>query len=292
MAGAGEKTTRRSVLIVAAVVFLLTTGGMIAIGMAWAGDLRQPQVVLVGSGHRLSVLVTAGEARLLIATGDDATAFGNGLEQVRHPTTRRLDVLLVAGRGSDLIAPAAIRDDRHVRYAASIGPLASSAAADALGGDILPVLPTPRRIQLDEDVSVVVERVERAAVESGEQSELAWRATVRHGSTTVVIVSEGTAAALFPSVGPVAALVVAGPHVMEAWASVPAPVLVAPGEDTILSGQTLREGAARLFTESHWAIRVHPGEAFALRFVAGGLEVPREPAQAVPGTPGEVNHGA
>ena len=266
-------------------VFFAAGGLTMAVGAAWSRDLRAPSVVLLGSGDRLSALVTDGDARLLIAWGDDATAFANALERARHPTTRRIDVLLVAGRGDDLIAPAALRDDDRVRFRTSLGPLTGSAEAVAIAGDGLSALPTPRLIRLGGEVSVLVETVVAEPEGDGAEGDAAWRAVVRRGATTVVIMSDGDAVGAFAPLGPVAALVVAGGGPLTAWKEVDAPLLVAGGEDAVLSGKELRQGAARLFVDKRWAIRVHRGEAVPLRFVAAGLEAPGEPAQVVGATP-------
>lgn len=271
-------------LLLALAVFLVAGGVTIGVGLAWARELRSPRVVLLGSGNRLSALITDGDARLLIATGDDATAFANALERARHPTTRRIDVLLVAGQGEELVAPASLRDDGRVRLLASIGPLTGSAEAVALAGEGVAALPSPRRIRLGDEVSVLIENVAAEATDDGRRA-VTWRATVRRGATTVVILSDGEATTAFAPVSSVSALVVAGTDPLAAWAAVDAPLLVATGDDRVLSGKELRQGAARLFDDERSAIRVHPGEALPLRFVAAGLEAPGEPAQTVGATP-------
>src|SRR3712207_3983980 len=96
----------REPALFALAVALFTSAVMTAVATAWSHDLRRPRIVLLGSGHQLSALVTGGRARLPLATGDDPVAFSNALERPRHPTTRRLDVLLVAGAGNALLAPA------------------------------------------------------------------------------------------------------------------------------------------------------------------------------------------
>ncbi len=81
MARAGRLLSSRGTTIFAA-VFLASTvlgGGM---GAAWANETRQPRLNVLGSGNALSVLITAGQARILLATGDDPVAFANALAQV------------------------------------------------------------------------------------------------------------------------------------------------------------------------------------------------------------------
>jgi hypothetical protein len=272
----------RRTLLLAGLVFAVVTILTSVVAIAWSRDMRAPRVVLLGSGRRVSALVTAGDARLLIATGNDRTAFHNALELARHPTTRRIDVLLVAGQGDDLVAPAGIRHDRRIRYAASLGPLPDAAAANAVAGDGLPVLPSPREIRLDDDVRVTLETVAPAPDEAG--GGLAWRAVIRRNASVVVIVSDGAAATRFPAVGPVAALVVAGQDPLTGWEAIPAPVLAVSGEGGV-TGKTLRQGADRLFDDQRWVIQVHPGEAIGLDFVEGGVRIAGGAAQAVAATP-------
>ena len=278
----------RRELRLAGCVLLLGALAMLALGALWHHDLRAPRVVLLGSGNQLSALVTTGNARLLIATGDDPSAFANAVEHARHPTTRRLDVLLVTGSDRGLLAPARIRGDRHVRYAASIGPIPRTPMGQAVVGDGLPVLPSPRRIQLGEDVSVTVETAPFPAGVDG-NGPPAWRAIVRRGATVIVILSDGSAASALGLVSPISALVVVGPDPLRGWEAIPAPVLVLPANDRgnlTVSGKDLRQEASQLFDDTRWAIRVHPGEAVPLEFVAGGLAIPTEPAQRLPTTPG------
>jgi len=273
----------RRTLILALVTMLLSGAATAAISVAWANDLASPRVTVLGAGNRLSLLVTAGEARLLIATGNDATHFGNALAQARHPTTRRIDILLVAGQGDDLIAPASIRNDASVRYAAAITPLDGAPAAFVTAGEGLPPLATPRRFRLNDEISVIVETHQSDAV-GDTPAAAAWRVLVRRGATTVVVLSDGMAASAFPSPGAVAAVVVAGENPPAAWSSMPAPILILGGSD-VIEGRELRAAAKNILDEERWALRVHPGEALPLRFVESGLAVPREPAEVVGGTP-------
>lgn len=270
-------------LILALIIFGLSGTATAALTAAWATTPDAPTVTILGAGNRLSVLVTAGNARLLIATGNDATAFGNALSRAQHPTSKRVDILLVAGQGNDLIAPASIRANERIRFAAAISPLSGAPAAFATAGEGLPPLVTPRRFLLNDEVSVVVEQGRSEAAPEA-ASDAAWRVLIQRGLTTVVILSDGTAASQFPTASPVAALVVAGEQPIAAWSAVPSPVLILGGTD-IIEGRDLRADANHLQPDERWAVRVHSGEALPLRFVEAGLAVPREPAQSIGGTP-------
>ena len=97
--------TWQEVVTTAALVFLIAGAGSVAAFTFWLQGLTAPQVVLLGSGNRLSVLVTDGPARLLLATGDSPIDYENALGDVRPIFARRIDVLLVAG-SSDKIGRA------------------------------------------------------------------------------------------------------------------------------------------------------------------------------------------
>ena len=81
--------------------------------------------MLLGSGNRLSLLVTDGPARLLLATGDSPIDYENALTDVRPIFARRVDVLLVAGSGNTLLVPLAA----HERFARAQRDRAGAAAA-------------------------------------------------------------------------------------------------------------------------------------------------------------------
>ena len=121
----------------------------------WLQELTAPQVVLLGSGNRLSLLVTDGPARLLLATGDSPIDYENALTDVRPIFARRIDVLLVAGSGSTLLVPLAAHGDTHVRNATALAPLPRSAEAEAMGA--IPSFMSPQRIHLGSSIQVTVE---------------------------------------------------------------------------------------------------------------------------------------
>lgn len=267
----------RTELLLGAAVFLLSGLLLATLGVLWQRDMQAPRVVVLGAGDQLSALVTAGEARLLLASGNDPVAFANALEASRFPTTRRLDLVLVAGSGDALLAPGSIRNDGHVRFWATVAELSPSEPARAVIGAGLPILPTPRRIWLNGEVSV---EIESALRETKDGPVPVWRAVVRLGETSVVILSDGAAAGLFSPVGPVNALVIAGRDPRSAWEAVSSRAVVFA--DGAIAGRQLRQAAAAAPTSPEWAIRVHPGEAIRLDFVAGGLALPGDAAQPLP----------
>ncbi len=263
---------------IAGVVFVAFALGFAVVQISWLQELRRPRVVLLGAGDRLSVLVTAGDARLLLASGDDPAAFGNALGRVLRPSQERIDEVLVAGEGDDLRAAALAAALPGTRSVVAVAPFPRSPDLPSLIG--VPVIGAPRRIDLG-TVAVTVEAVpandgtdEGTAGGATEGTAWAWRATIERGASTVVVLSDGGAAARFPPSAPGSVLVVSGEDPMAGWEIGPAPVLALP--DAAIPPERLRETAAAGEPVPSSVVRVFPGEAVALEFVAGGIALPRE----------------
>jgi hypothetical protein len=266
------------VIATAAIVFLVGVAGTATAFALWSGDISGPSVAILGSGDRLSVLVTDGAARLIIASGDDPIAFENALARLRPLYARRVDVLLIAGQDRELLVPLSAREDPHVRTTLLMAPLPPSPETDAL--DATPLLEAPRNIQLGPETTVVVETAAQIGADPNETFP-AWRATIEHRGSRVVVVSDGKAAALFPPSAPAALLAIAGSDPAAAWDLDPAVGIVANAG--AIDGPEMRSA----FTESRrpprWGFRVAPGEALRIRFVEGGVEIPSGTAQDLGG---------
>jgi hypothetical protein len=279
---AGRTITWQEVVATAVLVFFIAAAGSVAAFTFWLQDLTAPQVAILGSGNRLSLLITDGRARLLLATGDNPIEYENALTHVRPIFARRIDVLLVAGSGSALRVPLAARGDSHVRWATALAALPRSAEADAIGA--IASFSAPQRIRLGPSIVVTVETA--LPVTADAEAEFpAWRATVEHGATRVVVLSDGPAAALFPPASATSVLAISGADPAVAWDLSPAVAFVANAE--MIDGPEMRAA----FTESRrppqWGYRVAPGEALRLRFVEGGVELPSAPAHDLVGTPSD-----
>jgi hypothetical protein len=259
--------TVRAGLTLGLAVFLAASVGFMTLGLVWAHDLRSPRITLLGGGEdTLSVYITAGSARLLIATGNDPAQLTTALERARYPTARRLDLALLTGDGRDLRGPAAIATDLEARYLATIGYLPPSPETDVIRAAGAVALTTSKRMTLADGVTLDLEVAPQL---DGEETK--WRALVRHGPTTVAILSDGSAAELFTWPGSVSALVVtAGTEPLSAWDALPAPLLAFP--DEAISGPDLRAAAATGAAPG-WAVRVFPGEAIRLQLEPDGLEL-------------------
>jgi hypothetical protein len=280
---AAESGSWREATLTAALVFAIATTGCAIAFARWLHDLEPPQIAILGSGNQLSLLVSEGPARLVLATGDDPIAYENALSRVRPLFARRIDVLLLAGSGESLLAPLAARGDPHVRFAAALAPLPPSAETDAIGP--IPSFSAPQRIRLGPTVSVTVETMTSFGSDANE-SFPAWRATVERGGTRLVVLSDGEAASLFPPL-PASVIVVSGGDPVAAWDMAPAVTLMANGE--AIGGPELRAGLADERRPPEWGFRIFRGEALRLRFVADGLEVASESAQPLNGDPQAVS---
>ena len=263
----------REIWTTAGLVFLIAFVGSGAAFAVWLNDLRAPQIAILGSGNRLSMLVVDGPSRLLIASGDDPIGFENALTQVRPIFARRVDVLLVAGSGETLLVPLAAHGDRHVRMTSTLAPLPPSPERDAFG----PITEHsgPRHIRLGPSLTVTVETQYPFGADPATAFP-AWRAIVEHGDTRVVVLSDGEAAALFPPANPASVLVVSGEDPAVGWALSSAPALIA--NSGAISGPELRSAFIDARRPPEWGFRIFPGEALRLRFIPGGVEIPSESA--------------
>ncbi len=98
--------------------------------------------------------------------------------------------------------------------------------------------------------------------------------------TRVVVLSDGPAAALFPPASAPSVLAVSGADPAAAWDLSPAVAFVANSE--MIDGPEMRAAFTASRRPPQWGYRVFPGEALRLRFVAGGVELPSEPAHDGP----------
>ena len=166
----------RGILIAAVTYFAVTTVGL-ALGAHWREEDRAPSITLLGSGSRLSLLVVDDDVRLLIASGDDASAFGNALAEARNPTSRRIDVVVIDGGESSRAVAARVRRDFSDATTFVIdGDLAGQLAdLDLDPGDVI-ARDTSVELTPDLDVSIYPE--------PGDDD--GWYAVIRHRSTVVI----------------------------------------------------------------------------------------------------------
>jgi hypothetical protein len=266
--------TRREALRLGTAVAAATTLVALPASALQRRAWTAPRLVLLGSGSGVSALATAGEARLLIATGDDPIAFGNALARIQPWSARRIDLLLAAGAGADLLVPAAVAAASHARWVGLIGGPAGR-PPDPLAG-AHPVV-DDRVIRLPMGIEASLAQAPR---KSGPP---AWRVSIVRGATRIDVVADGAAASELADNQPPAALVVAGGDPLLALEATPATALFAAAET--VDGGELRE-AARAAPAPFWARRVFPGEAVSLAFDDRGLVLPAsEMTRVAPATP-------
>lgn len=247
----------RAILVATVTYFAVTTVGL-GLGAYWSHDDRVPSVTVLGSGSRLSLLVVDGSARLLIAGGDDASAFGNALADAVHPTSRRIDVVLIDGDNRSQAVAARVRRDFVDAAVFVIDGDLSSRLADL---DLRPenVLSNATHIALSPETGVTI------YPRSGGDG---WRAEIRRGSTLVIAVSEPQA--ILP--GQRSAVMVftnrseAGPPMGTQSRA----VILSTGATSVAE---LREEAA-LADSPDYAVFVGAGEAARMRFTDQGIELP------------------
>lgn len=243
-----------SATYLAAFVLVLTLGAV------WARDDAVPSVRVLGSGSRLSLLVTSGRARLLIATGDDASAFANALGKARHPTNRRVDIVLLAGDTRDLpVASRAIRDHPESTAFTIDGPLVAHLAEFGLSPD--QVIAKPTRISLPGELYVTIS--------PSTERDGNWRAAIAYGDTIVWAASNTSELYAAPDSS---AVILVDDYEAEAATTLQGKLLVLPSRAA--SWTTLRQDAIAADNGQFWASRVPPGRAIRLTFTSNGLRLP------------------
>ena len=255
-------------MIAAALVVALIGGGV-----AWArsATLRQPAIAALGAGNELALLVTDGEARILVLGAGDPAEFGNALGAAMPGPVQRIDVLVLAAGEAGVELAVAARRAKDVRRVLSAGPV-SAAANTALGGVI--VFEGSRRIALPGGTSVTVETTATIAAPVDDP---AWRAVIRRGGTTVVARSDGAEATGFPPVMGVTAVLVCSGGLDDPPGAARTEAVVAPSA-------AFRPTASGWSSDAAWVMRVFPGETARLRFVEGGLRLPPESRRLEPGS--------
>lgn len=273
-------TNWRSSAVIALVAFAVTfTGGSIVCAL-WIRDLQEPRVTFLGSGSNLSVLITHGPARILLATGDDSVAFENAFLATQPLFARRIDLLLVAGEAASLRVPEAARRSTAPRQVAAIGSPPPSPELEAL--QPLESLSGHRHIRLSSELSVWIETRLPIGADPFATAE-AWRLTIDYRTARIIVYSDGEAVALFPPARPSSITAVSGAEPLGLLIDGGAPMVVANAAR--IDGPELRGGLFDSGANTSWAIRVHPGDAVQMAFTANGVEAPAWAAVEVPADP-------
>ena len=255
---------------------------------AWTVAHSTPRVVLLGCGSSLSVLIQAGDARVVIAAGDDPAAYGTAIDRALALSPGRIDLLIVGGTGKDLAVPADLASDDHVRQVVRLGsPHPGRETGDLPAG--LPQVPPRARIEVAPGVVALIETVEIPDPDGGGDFDLAWRAEIRHGAATVTILSDAKHAGEFAPLTSRGALVAAsdpGPNDLGSLLPAPAGALVVSADH--IDGSEIRADLPPLIITELPTIRVHSGTAVTLLLDESGVELPPDDVVIVqPASPSE-----
>lgn len=216
-----------------------------------------PEVEILGSGATLSVLISSDHARVLIANGDDGSAFANALARSRGLLHRRIDVLVIAGDAEALPgAQRAVRDAGAREVWLLAGPLEQHAAD--LGIDASRVIYDPTRIKLP-GVDLVV----YPSPSDGE-----WSADIKHERSRIVV---GTPVGITRVGGPHDVAIIAGRYDKSTLGTASAAGIVV--STRAASARRLRTDAAE-GTTVKWLLRVEPGSGATIRLSNRGLVLP------------------
>lgn len=177
--GKWARTIERFVL-----AMLVALGAVSIVSISWARDYAVPRATVLGADRGISVLVTAGPARVLILSGTDPTALGNAISEARHPGLDRIDILIVSGNAAAAsIAPRAI-DVLQPREVFTVGSAASIAQTSVRPAQ---VIESPTEIELPQGVSILIDVWPAAG---GENDDTIWSATIERGGASVYWVSD------------------------------------------------------------------------------------------------------
>ena len=238
-----------------AITFLLTLG----LGEAWAREDAKPSIRMLGSGSNLSLLITSGNARILIASGDDATAFGNALGAARHLTSRRIDIVILAGTDDDIPVASYARKNIDARQVFVLdGPLAGHLADLELEHDQVIVQATRLRLPGGLDVTITPESA----------SDGRWSAVIQHGRTSVVASNSPELSDV--DVADMSAAVFTNDLNLDTLGELDARVFVIPAK---AAKPTELKSAVGTSADELFAIRVEPSSTESLTLMRGGIQI-------------------
>jgi hypothetical protein len=227
-------------------------------------EASQPRVSVLGTGNRLSILITDGPARLLIAAGNNTADFGNAWAAALPLLLRRVDVLYVSPLPED--APVVTKTTREIPFRRQ-----RTLSPEEVGqGDPDGMEPGYwiEQVHLSRHVRVTV-AASTITPSNGSPHRPVWSAEITRSATRVVALSEPGAAMLVQDLT-ASALVLQHGDPLQALAIVDASALVS----SPLS-KAQRQRLASQQKQSVWHVPVFSGDVVRLTFVPDGLRLPR-----------------
>ncbi len=257
------RLTRRDVTV-GAISFAGALGGAWTYGALSMHEASQPRVSVLGTGNRLSILVTDGPARLLIAAGNNTADFGNAWAAALPLLLRRVDVLYVSPLLDD--APVVTKAIREIPFRRQ-----RTLSPEEVGqGDADVAQPGywTEEVRLSRHVYVTV-ATSTLTPANGSPPRPIWSAEISRSATRVVALSEPGAASLLQDLA-ASALVLQDGDPLQALALVDAGALVSSPLSKAQRQRLASQQAQRV-----WHVPVFSGEVIRLTFVPDGLRLPR-----------------
>lgn len=227
-------------------------------------SVNRPAIHVIGSGDRLSVLVVSGSTRVLLAGGDDGSAFMNGLADTLGLSGHGIDAAVISGADSDMaVANRVVRDIAPDRMLMVEGPLADR-RSELTKREIV-MIARPISIELPDATRIVV----TPSPSAGELASGEWTATIMHRNSTVLVASRLDRGIEWSA--NLEALIVCGDAKADALVAVPAAAFVL--RSTALDRDEL-ESAIGDAENDRWLVRVGETSAARIGLVESGLELP------------------
>ncbi len=154
----------------------------------WRAGARAPEIIVLGSGNSLSLLVRSGDSRLLIAAGMNIDDFDRAYGAILRPTISRVDVLVVSGMGPQLQVPEQLVSRQTARAVFSMRPMGEGQTTGALASANATVVRRATTIRLSGSVTVRL----TPAVDSTDSE--SWQVLIEHRNSRVLMVSNGLVA--------------------------------------------------------------------------------------------------
>lgn len=260
-------------LLATAVVVALCTS---LVAQEWRTAVGRPEIVVLGSGSHLSLLVRAGQTRLLIAAGDDIDGFDRAYGHVQRPTAPRLDLLVIAGTGRQLVIPERLVDRGVARQVLALRPPGADVGAGVLAEREVTIVRQRRDIRLHDGVTVSLDPL------PDHREPDAWTVTVSRHATRLVIIPNNDAVPALAGHGPVSSLIVLGRTDFQSLKTLDTESIIVRGDHAEAALQATADDPA--MTSGPWVWAVHDSEALSLSFGEARLRIPSDGARRLVNT--------